>query len=276
MPQRQRNLRSISHPNQKNGSIVQYRNGIGNEPITNPTSGQVLTGQSDGTWAPATPAAVPSAFVTIKRTTIDADATFTVDTKTLAALTYGCGGGGGGGGGDANGIEAAGGGGGGGGYCEEWFTVAQLGGAGAAITVDIGALGAASNSNGGNGGNGADTTFGSLWTAPGGAGGTGTGASTASSIPRAGGRGGFPSTADVNTPGNDGNASYYAGTVAIGGQGGNSHFGQGGAGATTNATGSGGSGKGAGGGGGAANSGSGNAGGAGTAGTVVVIEFLSQ
>lgn len=208
----------------------------------------------------------------VKRTVLTSGTSFTTQSNTRTALVQLLGGGGGGGGvasivGPDTSIA---GGGGSGAYGEKLFTVSPS----TAYTYAIGAAGAAGSTGGGDGGNGGDTTFtvgATTVTAPGGSGGKG---SAVLATIKAGGAGGIVATnGDVNCTGQPGDFGFASGTDFIGGKGGSSQFGSGGAAIIATGAGNAAGGYGAGGGGAIEDGGAGQLGGVGTAGLIIVTEY---
>lgn len=181
------------------------------------------------------------------------------------------GGGGGGGGASASATGAsAGEGGSGGGYSKGVFTAAQIG---ASQAVTIGAAGAAGTAGNHNGGAGGTTSVGALIQATGGAGGQGDTNHAANNANVSNPAPGIGSLGSLNISGSYGVGGYSLVTIAQGGQGGNSFYGQGGA-QNNNGAGVAALGFGGGGGAGAAITNTDRAGGAGTAGVVYITEFI--
>jgi hypothetical protein len=185
----------------------------------------------------------------------------------------GPGGGGGGADVDAGPCSGCGGGGGGGGYARKKIAAATLGATEAVTVGGAGAGGTAGNNAGSNGA--ANTSFGAHITCNLGTGGSSVAAGN-TVVGVAGGAGGTATGGDINIAGQTGHAGWRNGnTYQIGGAGGSSQLGQGGAGvAVTTQAGKAASGYGAGGGGACADdAGTDQAGGTGTAGLVVVYEY---
>lgn len=217
-------------------------------------------------------------------TVVASSSTFTRPAGLYALHVIGVGGGGGGGGSNGDSTHfGAGGGGGAGGAFGQWYTSAELG---ASADIVIGGAGLAGTSSG-IGGTGGNTTF------------TATGTNT-TTITAYGGEGGGvgPTGSTISSQSTGGAAGYEAnatlphgaqrgargifldGNGAVGGDGGASLFGLGGAGGIAwspsgTAAGAAGTGYGAGGGGGANSGGGAAAGAAGAAGLVVLVAYIS-
>lgn len=177
--------------------------------------------------------------------------------------------GGGGGGASGTNTDSAGGGGGGGGCAIKLLTSADIG---ASKAFHIGAAGAAEG-NGGITHIGADGS--ELVNATGGTAGTAGAGSTTIGTQAAGGAGGVGTVGDLLIAGSPGGCGLiYSTAEGVGGKGGNSFFGTGGAASATNTDGVAGSGYGGGGGGGHASSSTNEYGAAGSIGVIYVIEFL--
>jgi hypothetical protein len=198
------------------------------------------------------------------------------ETNTVFVRVQGPGGGGGGIALNAAGNGTVGGGGCAGSYAEKTLAVAPN----TAYTYAIGAGGAAGASGGGTGGAaGGATTFSNgviTVTAPSGLGGTFLGTAATHRFTLGGASGATATNGDVNQGGMMGRAGHInvAGVAGLGGGGGDSTFGTGGAERTTTGAGAAGTGFGAGGSGALSlASGAAQAGGAGTAGVITVDEF---
>jgi hypothetical protein len=207
--------------------------------------------------------------------TTTGNSTYTVPAGVKAILVEVIGGGGGGGSADGAASSAgAGGGGGSGGYASKLYIFPA---SSYSVTVGTGGAGGVAQANGATGTAGNDSVFdtaGSPVTAKGGAGGSasGTAASTVAAV--AGGAGGAVSTGgDVNCGGNPGGPGIrLAAAQEVGGNGGSSVLGGGGAG-TVNATGGNATNYGAGGGGAGTNGNTDRAGGNGSQGVIIVTEY---
>lgn len=187
-----------------------------------------------------------------------------------ALIARGVAGGGGGGGADQGvvGGFAAGGGGSSGG----WFEHRISGGLAASYAYAVG-TGGAGGAAGAAGGAGNDTTFGTA-TAKGGGGGAGMTGTAAPLVAGGGAATVGGSGSPFSTSGNPGGPGVaLAAGAMVGGEGGCSPYGGGGASQATNAVGNAGAGAGSGGGGGATDTGSTRAGGAGTEGLIIVFEY---
>ena len=226
------------------------------------TAGQVLTVNSGATALEFAAAAGGSL---LRQTVFTTSGTWTKGTGTKFILVYGVGGGGAGGG-VASSVQNTGAGGGGGGYFNEFIDVSAV----STVTVTIGSGGTGVSEAAGN--NGGNTSFGAFASGNGGSGG-GTPASGG-----AGGAGGTASGGDVNITGQEGSRSS-GGENQVGGLGGSSMLGFGGAMISPDVAGTGkaATGFGGGGGGGATSAGGGgvaaSTGGAGSGGVIIVEEY---
>ena len=207
-------------------------------------------------------AAISASASHVNIQTFTASGTYTPTAGLDHAVVVCTGGGGGGGAGTNN--PGAGNGGSGAGTAIEEYSAATIG---ASQTVTIGAGGAGSSS--GVGSDGSDTTFGALMTATKGVGGS----ANANSTPTAGG---IPTGGDVNITGGDGGSGATVTGWALGGIGGGTYWGPGGAPAFTTSSGvTGGNGNayGSGGAGGATNVTGNGTGGDGKSGICVITEY---
>ena len=225
----------------------------------------------------------PAGTPVTKKLALSALAPLTITNVTLQVKTVGSGtytptagmrkvlaiavGGGGGGHGGLN-TDSAGGGGGGGGVCIRLLSAAQIGASKAYVVGALGAAGAA----------GTATTLdaaGALLNAGGGSAGAAGATFSVIGVQAAGGAGGAASNGDLNIPGKPGgHGVIFDGSVGVGGLGGWSVFGMGGAPGGTNVAGGNGTGYGGGGAGGHASATADRAGGTGSDGILWLLEFL--
>lgn len=231
----------------------------GNLPVGNLAGGSGASAttfwRGDGAWS------VPK-ITSVATQVFTAGGTYTPTANMVSCLVICVGGGGAGG--DATATDAVGGGGGAGGTAIALFDAATIG---ASQSVTVGASSA---------GAGNPSSFGALLTANGGAVG-GTVTSTTVGVNVAGGAGGTATGGDLNvTGGSGGRGVIFSTNNGVGGIGGASYFGGGGAESGSNTAGSVGEAYGSGGGGGHASTATDRLGGDGAAGVVHIIEYIQQ
>lgn len=181
------------------------------------------------------------------------------------------GGGGGGGAAGVGGQGGAGSGGGAGGYSRRKITTGSLA---SSVSVTVGGGGSGGTAGNNAGTDGGNSSFGALATASAGtAGGGGASSATDGISGAAQGSGGASASGDVNVTGQGGGKGFRLIQAGMGGRGGNSTLGIGGAEAASSADGNPGTGYGSGGAGGATNSATSKAGGNGMGGVVIVYEY---
>lgn len=204
--------------------------------LADTVSGDIVANQEymaiyDGTILQLLTPSLPQAFGifnNMKITPFTGNGTWTPDAKNILTIVGFCASGGSGGGVSAGGAAEAGGGGAGGGGAWVMLTASQAG-ASQSVTIGAAATGATAGNNDGNAGN--STSIGSLMSATGGGAGH-KAPNPGSDGESAGGTGGTPSvstgTLMVAINGQDGGNGMYN-FLSVGGMGGNSIFGFGGA-----------------------------------------------
>jgi|GEM_PF-1810713 len=205
-----------------NGSLL--TGGSGNNYYYSKTRSGSDSAQTFGQSFPLTPPGIS----TINVQTFTSNGTYT-PTPGMSHCIVECVGGGGGGGGvtSAAGSSAAAGGGGGGAYAKSVLSAATIG-ASQAVTIGTGGSGGAAGNN--NGANGSASSLGILVEADGGSGGLGASASASFGF-GVFGAGGGSGVGQLVVNGNEGTLglSFGANLIGLGGPGGNSFYGVGGA-----------------------------------------------